>query len=470
MKIQKRKNSAERRILIAMIVDTTVVGHIAAKWEKGGLFNSTWSNLVGGWCCSYYERHNKAPGKMIEGLFESWATDNKDEETIQLVERFLEGLSGEYAQLRKESNTDYILELSSSLFNKVRITKLAEALQADAETGEIEKAYKRVETYNRVEVGEQAGIDVLGDKLSIKQAFEQKHLPLIRYRGAAGNFFGESLERDGFVSFMGPEKRGKSWMLMDIAWRGMEQGNRVAFFAIGDMSKNQMLLRFHTRASKRPLNATDEDDPKKGPTKYPTSIEYDPGSSMANVEHETRKYKKPLSWQEAWRNSQAVIKKRGGGLLKLSCHSNGSIGVQGIAGIIRSWERTGWVPDVVVLDYADLLAPPYGVTESRDVINHNWKHLRKLSQDLHGLVVTATQSDAASYETEILSMKNFSDDKRKFAHVTGMIGLNQTTAEKKLDLMRLNWLVLRESSFSEDQVLHIAGCRDIANPLILSTF
>ena len=57
--------------------------------------------------------------------------------------------------------------------------------------------------------------------------------------------------------------------------------------------------------------------------------------------------------------------------------------------------------------------------------NEIWKNLRALSQSRNCLVLTATQADAKSYEKNVLTMSNYSEDKRKFAHVTAMYGLNQ---------------------------------------------
>lgn len=66
------------------------------------------------------------------------------------------------------------------------------------------------------------------------------------------------------------------------------------------------------------------------------------------------------------------------------------------------------------------------------------------------MVITATQSDADSYDTDLLKLSNFSEDKRKYSHVTAMFGLNQDKdgREKKLGVLRLNELVIREGEFS----------------------
>ena len=67
-------------------------------------------------------------------------------------------------------------------------------------------------------------------------------------------------------------------------------------------------------------------------------------------------------------------------------------------------------------------------------------------------------------------MKNFSDDRRKIDSVTGMIGINQSEAEKKRGIMRLNWIALRDGEFHSGKCVHVAGCMALANPAIKSCF
>jgi hypothetical protein len=93
-----------------------------------------------------------------------------------------------------------------------------------------------------------------------------------------------------------------------------------------------------------------------------------------------------------------------------------------------------------------------------------------MSQEFHNLVVTATQANAKSFTAEILNMEHFSEDNRKFAHVTGMVGINQTNDEKKEQLQSLNWLVLREDEFDITKTVYAANCLAIANPAVKSIF
>lgn len=875
MRVEKRQGSHERQILTGMIVSDLVCGKIATLWQ-GDQFNAKSSNLIGGWAVAFYNKYGTAPGKSIEGLFESWASDSKDKETIRLVEKFLSTLSDEYETLAKDVNENYIIDMAAKHFNKVAMARLFEAGQGDLDSDDLEKAMQRIQSFGKIEIGVGSGIDVLQSASAIQEAFEQKREPLIIYPDPVAAFFGDSLERDGFICIQAPEKRGKcvsedmevvlsngevktiqeivekkiktpilsynektmrferkivsdffdngvkpcvevetrtgrkvqttsnheyltpdgwkfledikpgefiavpkhipffgkirmreeevkwlayimaegccvgtscsftntdpiliadfedccnkmgishrrtgisnhlrcesrpflkkfgifgqssktkvvpqqifkapkdqvalflkvffscdgciyldhkkykieltlanekllrqishlllrfgvvhrlfrgdvtrksdgkvfeawrlvigsleyvklfldeiglmsykdkklesiktcrsfldkfpaawaerfyneikvslggakkeggsksrfhrtftnaaavkeqfdkgnpimrqsfsdlkgypiykkymgshilwdevvsikkvgkkrtydltvegnhnfiandvlvhnTFVLLDLAWRGMEQRRKVAFFQVGDMSQSQMMRRFMIRAAKRPLKART--------IKYPTSITLDLDESpYAIVEHEERVFEKPLGWRTALKACARIIERKcktQETLLKLACYPNSTLSVNGLKAVLQGWERDGWVPDIVVIDYADILAPISGVIDSREQINATWKALRALSQSLHCLVITATQAKASSYKVETMDMEHFADDKRKYAHVTGTFSINRTREEKENGVMRWNWIVLREDEFQEGKCVHVAGCLAIANPCIRGVF
>lgn len=463
MKIEQRDGSLERRILTAMIVDSSVLAKISNKWSnKTPLFKSKWSNLIASWCVDFFLQYDKPPCKSIEGIYEAWSEKTKDKETSELVGRFLDGLSGEYVKLKKDVNSEYIIDIASKHFNHVRLRQLAEKIQGDLDSGDLDRATLRANSYNQIEMGLGSVIDVLSDQEAIRRAFEGKQAPLIEYPHALKAFFGDSLERDGLIAFQAPEKRAKTFWQIDLAWRGMQQRRKVAFFEVGDLSEHQIMLRFMIRAAKRPLKACE--------IKVPKLIEHNPGDLFATVDFEERVFTKPLSWSDAWKACESILKKTksNDSLLKLSVHPNNSISIHGIRDEVDSMARHGWSPDIIVIDYADLIAPISGAADSRDAINSTWKGLRALSQSMHCLVVTATQANAASYKAYIMSRSNFSEDKRKYAHVTGMIGINCTDEEKALGLSRLNWLELRERDYTESKCVHVAGCLALANPAMRS--
>ena len=450
-------------ILTGMIVDPIVLGKITPKWGKtelgGGLFRSEWSNLVGRWCIGFHKRFGKAPGRSIEAAFTRWAEKTDDKQTRQLVERFLAGLSNDYKRLRRESNSDFVVDAAARFFNRVKLERLSRSIESNLENGDVDRALKDTVGFSQMEMGMGSVVKVFTDQDAVKRAFERNEEALIKYPGELGKFFGNELCRDAFVAFMGPEKRGKSYWLWDVAWRGALQRRKVAYFVVGDMSEEQVMLRMLTRAAKHPIGG--------GQIKYPVGIRHLEGLT-AKVKHELRTYEGPLTWQKGWRCLQRTLEHKihaKESYIRLSVHAADTLSVAGIEGILQEWEREGWIADVVVIDYADNLEMT-GHDDVRHKINATWKALRGLSQKRHCLVVTATQADAASYDAQTISRKNFSEDKRKFAHITAMLGINQTPQEKEQGIYRLNWLARRQSYYSERQCVFTASCLEIANPAV----
>ncbi len=463
MKIEKRSNKEERYILIGMIVDDTVIGRISSKWQAS-MFKSRWANIVAKWCVSYYRKYEEAPMGQIESLFASWTREAQDKDSISLIERFLESLSEEYEDLREESNSDYVIDMAGEYFNKVKVERLAETIQGDVERGLITDAVNHATTFNQLEMGVGEGIDILQNIEAIKEAFKERGETLIQYPGALGKFFKNALERDGFISFMGPDKVGKSFWLMDVAYRAMLERKKVAFFEVGDMSQNQIMRRLMIRIARRPLYPTT--------IKYPISIKVEEDYS-SYVKWEKRIFESVLSWRQARRACRKLMKNRIKSrqtYFRLSCHPNSTLSVRGIQDTIQNWAREGWSPDVIVIDYADILNMDHPGLEGRDRTNETWKRLRSLSQIYHCLVVTATQTDAGAYSAELIKRTHFSEDKRKLAHVTGMLGINATDEEKEDGVTRLNWVVLREGAFVSNKCVYVAGCLAVANPAVKSTF
>lgn len=458
MKVRRAEASQERTVLLGMITNRAVLGAIASKWTTG-FFSSRWGNLIGAWCVEHYRKYRKPPGKSIQTVFDAWAIEAKrDKETIQLVERFLGSLSSQYATLKKDINPEYVIDIANTYFTKVKLKELADAITATLDDGDIDGADALVKKYSKVEVDANLGVDILSDEEAMERMFEAKREPLIQYEHGLEIFYGEALERDGFIGLMGPEKRGKTWILMDLAWMAMEQGRKVAFFEVGDLSQNQIMRRFMTRATQLPV--------KPRSINYPLSLHIE--EDDAEVIFEEREYKKGMNLVKARKACANILGTGDTQSLKLFTYPNSTISIYGVQSIIENLERQDWLPDVIVIDYADILAPPAGTVDSRDQINTTWKAMRAMSQQYHCLVVTATQAKASSYTVETMGMQDFSEDKRKFAHVTGMVGLNANNSEKDRGIMRFNWIVLREDEYTQSDCCWVAGCLPLASPCIHS--
>ena len=452
-----KRGRSERQILTGMVIDAGVLGHLAPIVSRDNSpFRSKWSNMIAGWCVDYYKQYGKPPGRAIESMFHTYAEKSSDEDTVKILEKFLQHLSDEFERDDK-FNSAYIVDLAGGHLNSIRLDRLKDSIEAGLSSGNVEKVMQEVASFHKLEVGQGSIIDVLEDKEALKQAFNQEDMDvLVKYKGALGKFFGPAFTRDSFISYMGPEKRGKSFWLLDAVWIALTQRCRVAYFVVGDMSQNQVMRRLAVRAAGRPMSAK---------TFWVPETVYRKGKDI-KVKRKKVSVKGNLEWKEVWRAFKKTLKfdaRRSP--LRMSCHPASSLTASEMDGIIKGWGREGWVPDVVVVDYADILAPEKSSQDPRDQINETWIRLRAMSQVYHCLVLTATQTDATSYGADLLGRKHFTNDKRKFAHVNGMVGLNQRVDEEKVGLIRLNWVVpLRDSPRDVEHVVHVAECRELAFP------
>lgn len=460
VKTIRRDGTIERSVLIGMIMNKTVLGTIAGQWTKS-MFPAPWSNIIADWCIDHYQKYNKPPKEAIRGYFAE-ASQRLDRDTTQLVGTLLETMEDEFARIKHTIDPQYLIDKASKLFEAKRLKDMADRVSAALELGDVDKARAETESFRRVELGMGSRVMVLTDPGAPDRMLAAQGQAIIQYDGALGNFFSTALARDSLVSFMSKEKGGKSFWLLDMAFRALQQGRKVAYFETGDNSEPQVLARMFARITGRPVKAD----------RYRLPISMEPwggGRKPPLIEFDDAYYDEPIQIDEI-NEARARIVEEVGDNWALSCGENSSVSVHDIRNKLENWELDGFRPDVIVVDYADILKPLDGRAETRDQINANWKALRALSQRTHALVLTATQTDAGSYETWLLSRGNFSEDKRKYAHVNGMIGINQIASEKVLGVCRLNWIVLRELEFSEERCVCCVGNLGYANPAMLSTF
>jgi len=458
MKIKRYDSSDLRHVLIGMITDQTVCSRVASQWgEEGGLFETHHANIIAGWCVSHLQKYGSPPGNKIQHKFEHWAEHtNVSETTVDLVGKFLSTLSDEDNQEGPRSS-DYLLDVAGRHLNKVKLKRLAEGILEDLERGRVDEAYDAVSSVSKVKLGIGSVIKPAEEFDVWRQAFDtERQRPLISYPGALGIEINPVLTRDSLLGLMASDKTGKSYWLRDLAYRGMRARCRVAYIEAGDNVQDELISLFGQRATGLPEKAGTEEIPI--------------GWNADGSPHcEARK----LEALTASAGYERFRKASGGGAdrMRISCHPNSTINVMGILSMIRDWEREGWVPDIVVIDYADILAPPDGVSETNDRIDDSWKQLRRLSQEMHCLVVTATQANAAAYgndENKILRRKHFSGRKTKYAHVNGMLALNVAPKDKEQGITRVNWVVRRRGAYSETRCVYVAGCLGVGRPVIKS--
>ncbi|MCK9570207.1 hypothetical protein M0R72_14780 [Candidatus Pacearchaeota archaeon] len=466
MKSSRYDGNELRKVLAGMATDRVVCARIASQWKDGGLFDNDWANLVGGWCVKHLAKYDTPPNGQLTDIYERWANKNDvDANTAKGIERFLGYVSDDWASTDPPSS-DYLLDVAGLYFNRVLAGKAIEEATERLEENLPAEAIATMANINRIELGTGSLAKPAEEYEPWRQAFDtDRNRSMMSFSDGLDRFFGDALVRGTLWSFMGPDKTGKSFWLLELAYRAIKARCRVAYFEAGDLMQDEVLQRLGQRVLRRPM--------KPMLCKFPTSIKKridENNKERIVVETKDRRFWEELTPSECFKAFRRVC--RGRDMLRVSCYPNSTINVDGLRSVMTDWQREGWVADVMVLDYADILAPPSGTRDPLEQIDETWKQLRRMSQEFHCLLLTASQSNAGAYNNsgQTLTRKHFSGRKTKLAHVNGMIGINCTDAEKDMGVQRLNWTVRRSGTFRESKSVVVAGCLDVACPAMVSIF
>jgi len=501
VKIKSRKKvdediNAERLIIRGLLISLDFTRRISPIC-KSSIFSNQYHSIIVGWALDYFHKYDDVIGYTHLRDIYFHEEETLDEEVAEGVEEILKHLSKEHEG--EAFNPDYAVDMAEEYLNKKQITDLLTDTKKSVIDSDIPGAVQALENYTPVSVLQDPGIDPFDDEDAIRSAFTARAEPLFTMPGAVGKMLNDQLVRGSFFGIMASEKKGKSWWLMEFAVRARRCNKKVAFFSVGDMSKDQQTMRFMIRVGGKSdqerycgdtlvpvldchYNQITECPIKKCPPNNPTVLEKDddgeriqytripyeeaddympctycrrkhPETYKGEVWYEPKKAVSPLTYDEGVAKAK-LFNRLHPGKLRMVTTPTDVMNVQMIKAQLELWkDQNGFIPDVIVVDYADIMAPEPGQREFRHQQNTTWKALRSLSIELNICLITATQTDARAYTAGLLNLSNFSEDKRKYAHVTSMIGLNQTPEEKVRGIMRINQLLAREDEFNSMQTV-----------------
>lgn len=508
----KRKDSEkwiERRIVTGLIVSDDFIRKVSEVYHDD-LLESSAARMLADWCLTYYKRYSKAPQHDIQNIYTAHLRSGLDANQAEDIESILSSMSSEFD--RDKFNVDYLLDETMKYFTVRNLKNHIERVKGELDTNNVTEAEKIAVGYSQIKTIEKNTIDPF-TREAVSKAFRKQAEPLIRFGKALGRIVDPQCTRDSFIAFLGPEKRGKSFILLEFAMRGLMSNCNVAFFQAGDMSEDQQIKRICTYVAKRstderycgelliPIvdcehNQNDTCRSKDRECNFGLQLvkSFDEMSfdEIRSLFENSKGYKvcgsdncskrKPAIWfkrrppvdpltEFEAQKINHKFRKRYRKQFKLATYPNETLTINEIRALLDTWERTElFVPDILILDYADILASDADTTrlDHRHQENKKWQRLRSLSQERHCLLVTATQSDTDSYDRELLTMKNFSETKTKNAHVSAMFGLNQDELQKKIGIMRINEIVIREGDFDRSTAICVLQRLQIGRPFLAS--
>ncbi len=457
-----RQGQQERQALMAMITSKRVALYTANLWRKGGNFQSQFANLIGGWVVEYTKKHHDAPKENIEHLYRAWKDGEPDDKLDDTVTQLLRSLSDDHYEC-EGLNESYAIAQIEDCFTGANVRRAVDDASAQLTLGSPQKAEEALRAYRSLQRASPGSVsDFFLDLAAVDEDLADEEESIIPYRGALGHFFGNDLALEHFIAFMSPEKRGKTSWLIDMAWRAALSRLKVLFLEMGDMSMKQLRRRFRRRSCRRPL----------GVKKYLYPEELILEEDGYEIKHCTEETTARITAEEIRAGMARLLRTKmrtvNQSYLRIQYTPANRETTHWIRSVVSNHADGGFVPSVLIVDYADLIKPSYSQDSKRDAIDQIWMDLRAISQEMHCLLITASQTNRASYRAETIQMEHASEDKRKLAHVNAAYGINQREAEKRDRVVRLNPIVRREEECISNEVVYVAGCPEICDPAVLS--
>ena len=325
----------------------------------------------------------------------------------------------------------------------------------------------------------------------MNEVLNKEETEFYKLPGKLGEAIGK-FERGYLIGVMAPWKRGKTWWLVEMAVWGVLQELKTVFVSL-EMSDDKVAERLYKRLTafgnykgdyvfpvfdckknqagsclrKERMNKITLLNPDGTKPKFDPKMKYKPCTycrekGLPDYEPETwfTVYKKEkLAYNNVYKSLKA-LKQQLGDKLRIISYPAFTANIENVRADLDNLEYTeGFIPDVIVIDYADILAPEDKRIVGRDQIDLTWKAHKSLAASRHCIVFTASQTNRKSAERldtgtgrsgakKMVWSFDVAEDYRKLAHVDIMIILSQTPKEKQMGVVRVSY-VNRYGEFDE---------------------
>lgn len=437
MKREKIESLDEKDLITNLIVSEKYCQAIIPLLQPKYL-QLDYARTVAYWIKDYFKSYVTNPGRDIRRLYTDHQSELRDEALQENILDYISKLSKDYESI-ENINVPYSIKRAREYLTRRTLLSVSEQMQELLDRGDLAAAqdalnslyWEREKELNT----DDESITLMDDSYQIVEAFTKEEEVLLILPGALGKVAG-AFHREDFVAITAPMKRGKTWWLGYIGVSALFTGLKVAFFTL-EMNKAEMAIRIWqmiTGETKEDVNTRlpyFEEVVGDGITKY--KIKYKRVNRSAVKVSEVAKHQKAIKRMA-----------RGGNIriIELPAYSHNVLDIEKMLERMERAEKP-FIPDVIIVDYADILAPVSFKQDYRHSLDETWKRLRGLAQKRKALVVTASQSGRETMSGGKVKAQNVAEDIRKVAHVTSMIGLNQTEDDDREGIMRVYQLAIR---------------------------
>ncbi len=429
----------ERRLVASLVMSPKLLKD-CTEMANPDMFTPGPCQHVARWCWEYFSKVGDAPQRAIEDLYLAKAMDLGETDS-EGVKTFLASISDNYTP----PNEALMLKEATRFFKLRAGQKLKDGLERALLVRDEALIESLVADYVVPERMIRSSTSLFGcNPQEIISAFNRENVELFSFPGDAAREVMGTFNRTDFVSFSAPMKRGKTWWLMKLAVTAAKNGWNVLYVSC-EMPKWQVLSRMWqmctgtSRRGELARNPKFEAAPNGrfivNSQKEPTmQVDLRP-EVVTGLQERFRTYWRGRLEVKNWPTRTLTVPMLERELKDMQVYEN-------------------FVPDVIVIDYADIMRAVNTRQDKRDQLDEIWAALRGLAQDREVLIATASQTGRGTVTGDRdADDSDMAEDIRKLAHVTKNLVINQSHEEKALGIYRISNNTTRDEASAETQLV-----------------
>lgn len=446
MKREKIDLLNEKDILVGLIVSDEFCKEISPIIDIKDL-QVDYSRVIVSWIKPYFEEFGKAPKTDILKLYRSHISEISNESLQNNILTFIEKLDEKYNSKRNDA---YAIQEAIKYLKSRNLQNLSQDIEAYITSGDIDKAESLIIRYRKVEKESGESVDLLNDADIVRESFTEEQDKLFSFNGAYGRLVGD-IHREDFVAFLASMKVGKTFTLIDCGIEALKNGLNVVMFSL-EMSRTNMIKRVWKSLSGQVTEDVEITVP-----------EFVQEGEKYRVEEKTV-HKKASSILEVEKKQKSLKRLFRGGNLKIFAEPAYSMTVEKLETKLDDLNHNGFIPDVIIIDYADIMLPSNSRLDYRNQLDDIWKRLRAMAQKRKCAVFTASQASRGAINKEATA-DMISEDIRKLAHVTSMVSISKDEYCKNHSLAMFSQLAVREGEPITERVI-ATQCLSLGRPVL----
>lgn len=430
----------DERDFVTSLIMSDKCCQVLIPYIKLSYFDVDYARTVVSWVMEYFKKFKHSPKDDISSLYRTHCDEIQDEALKELVLNYIRELDKSEISI---NNEDYLLDRSKDFLDYKALKIYTEDLNACLETRSMDKARKIQQEYKRISKIELNEVSLcnLNDKAIIENALTQEEEILFTLPEHLNKVFG-NIHRNDFIAILAPPKRGKSFALQYLAIQALKQRLNVVFVSM-EMTREEVVQRIW-----KALWGAESGLVKEG--KYESCRFIRDLSDAEKYRHELidvsvkDKTKSVSALQRRLRVNNGYT-----GDIRILAYPRFSASVRQITDRIDEMIGDGFIPDVIVLDYADITTPIGGGSELRNQLDEIWKYLGGYATKMHCAVITASQTNRSGMSSSSVEAESIGENFKKIAHVTSMVSLEQTRKMKNEHLMRIRNIAIRNGEVED---------------------